>query len=833
MVSLISVTSRQSFALALALALTVGLVAGPIGLLEAAPPATAAFLERHCFECHDGAARKAGLDLEHLEWAFDDRARFERWVRVFDRVERGEMPPSSVERPEKQDQSAFLAAVASGLQQAGDARHRAEGRVGLRRLNRVEFENSVRDLLGIDMPLKHLLPEDSPAQGFDTVADGLRISALSIEKVLEAADLALDAAVELGEQPERIHRRFDYRTERGVRENLDTPDGAITEPAANARHRVIFKELPDAVVFFSDTYSPTDLRDFTVVAAGDYKIKVSAFAYQADGRPVSLLVYADNYRNKRLIGHFDISSGNPREVEFTARLERNEHLKVAPHGTGYNHQGKTVWEVDGGATRFDGLGLAVRWLEVEGPLLDRWPPPSVERVLGEVALELSPPNQKRVRDGKVLAYRAVSEQPSRDLGKVVERFAARAFRRPLEPNEADPFISLGREALEQGRDFEDAVKLSLRGVLTSPQFLLLAERPGPLEDHAIAARLSYFLWSTMPDEELLQRASAGDLSRPDVLKDQVERLLASPKAERLVTNFVGQWLDLRRIDATSPDGRLYPEYDEMLKLAMVGETEAFCAEMLRNNLSVTNFVDSDFLMLNRRIAEHYGIEGVVGEEFRRVKLPSGSPRGGLLGQASVLKVTANGTVTSPVLRGVWVLKRLLGESPPPPPPVPAIEPDTRGSTTIREQLAKHRNSPTCASCHRSIDPPGFALECFDVIGGYRERYRSLELGERPPWKHRGRDIWEYKLGPKVDSGGELEDGRQFGDVEDFKRLLIERRDDLLRSLAEKLVTYGTGAGVDFADRRAVVALVERVQAQGGGLRTLIHEIIQSPLFLNK
>ena len=789
--------------------------------------AAQAFFRKHCLDCHDSETKKGGLDLPALAWNPSDRATFDRWVALFDKVSKGEMPPAKKPRPEQAELKAFLDPLRSSLHAASAARQKEGGRVAFRRLNRSEFENSVQDLMGIDAPLKHLLPEDTPAHGFDTVAEGLRFSTLQIEKVFEAADTALDAAIVLGPAPKSESKRYSYKDEKGIRENLDTPEGFVKDPVAKAKHQVIFRELPDAVVFWSDGYSPTDLRQFSARHAGPYRIRVSAYGYQSKGRPVTLRVYADRFTGRRLLAHFDMPADAAREVEFTARLEANEHLKVVPHGTGYDDQGKGVWEI--GGPRYQGVGLAVQWVEVEGPLFERWPPPSVGRLFGDV-----PVRPVRKRDPRGRAFELAPASPREDLRPAVERFAGRAFRRPLEKGEADGFVRLAETALAAGASFEDAARVAFRAVLSSPQFLLLEERPGLLDDHALAARLSYFLWSTAPDAELLALAAEKKLGLPGVFKAQVERLLSSPRSRRFVENFTGQWLDLRRIDATSPDARLYPEFDEMLPRMMVGETEAFFAEVLAKDLPVASFIDSDFLMLNSRLAVHYGIEGVEGESFRRVARPAGSPRGGLLAQAAILKITANGTVTSPVMRGTWVLKRLLGQ-PPAPPPADAgsIEPDTRGATTVREQLAKHRNVPACATCHRTIDPPGFALECFDVIGGFRDRYRSMDKGERPTTKLRNRSIWEYKSGPAVDPSGELADGRKFSGIAEFKALLLEQKEQVLRNLAGSLLVYGSGAGLEFADREVVEDLVKRVGASGGGLRTLVHEVAASRLFRMK
>ena len=292
-------------------------------------------------------------------------------------------------------------------------------------------------------------------------------------------------------------------------------------------------------------------------------------------------------------------------------------------------------------------------------------------------------------------------------------------------------MAIVQAKLDGGYTFEQAMRAALKGVLISPEFLFLREQPGKLDDFALASRLSYFLWSTMPDDELFALAEQQKLSQPDVLRQQVERMLASPKAAAFTENFVGQWLGLREIDATEPSHIFYPEFDHLLKVSMIRETELFFDEVLKHDLSLTNFVASDFTMLNGRLAKHYGIPGVEGWEFHKTPLPPDSHRGGVLTMASVLKVTANGTTTSPVLRGAWVLDRILGTPPSPPPDdVPAIDPDIRGATTIREQLAKHRSVESCGVCHRKIDPPGFALESFDCIGGWRDKYRVTGNGER-------------------------------------------------------------------------------------------------------
>lgn len=335
----------------------------------------------------------------------------------------------------------------------------------------------------------------------------------------------------------------------------------------------------------------------------------------------------------------------------------------------------------------------------------------------------------------------------------------------------------------------------------------------------------------MPDEELLALAGRGELAKPDALRKQVERMLRDPKAKAFTENFVGQWLNLRAIDDTVPDPALYPEYDDDLKGSMAREPYLFFDEVLKDDLSLTRFVASDFSLLNGPLAKLYGIPGVEGREFRKVSLPPESHRGGVLTMAAVLKVTANGTNTSPVLRGTWVLERILGTPPPRPPvDVEAVEPDIRGATTIREQLAKHRQRPECSTCHARIDPPGFALENFDVMGNWRENYRSVGKGE--PVTVGGRRM-SYKKGPAVDPADALLDGRRFRNIDEYKQLLLADSDGLARALAEKLLTYATGGAPSRSDGPEIDALVRAVRGKRYGLRSLIHEIVQSRLFQSK
>lgn len=814
------------------LCLTVSLA--PCPALGAAPPAAvAAFLDQHCMECHDADVKKAGLDLGALRWEPGEPKAFETWVKVLDRVRHGEMPPKKQPRPEAAAMATFLKELDAPLH-AADAQARAQtGRTVLRRLNRNEYEHTLHDLLGISIPLAGLLPEDTPMHGFDTVAEGLRISQLQMEKYLEAADAAVEEAIRLEEAPAMVQKRYYFKDEPNTRKHLDTPVGAVTDKFnPKQKHRHLLKELPDAVVYFNEGYPPAEVRQFVPRASGVYRVRISAQGHQSGGRAIPMRVYRDNFREKWLLGWFEAPADKPRVVEVTGFLKSNEHLLIQPSDTGLDEKGQGIYNI--GAEAFTGAGLALQWAEVEGPLVESWPPPSVKKLFGDTPLVTLEKKQQKRQGNRLIIYDLVPENPRAAARTLLESFATRAFRRPLEGGEADRFVRLVETEMDAGVSFVEAMKVGFRAVLTAPQFLLFQETPGRLDGYALASRLSYFLWSSMPDEELLKTAAEQRLSKPDVLRAQVERLLRHPRAARFVESFTGQWLELRNIDATTPDKRLYPEFDELLRLSMVGETQAFFAEMLKEDEPVAAFIDSPFAMLNSRMAAHYGIPGVTGEAFQRVALPVGSGRGGVLTHASILKVTANGTTTSPVVRGAWVMKQLLGRPPAPPPPnVGSIEPDTRGATTIREQLDKHRNSETCAGCHQNIDPPGFALESYDVIGGLRERYRSMENGERariPTASGRSHNI---RLGPPVDASGSLPDGRAFAGMSEFKKLLLEDQDVVLRAVTEKLLVYATGAGVRYADRQDVSAITHQVKAQGGGLRALVHAVVASPVFQSK
>jgi mono/diheme cytochrome c family protein len=765
------------------------------------------FLARHCVGCHGPEKPKGGLRLDQLAADFADPAVREKWEAVRKRLDAGDMPPRSKPRPPQKE----IEAVSAWIKRSADgaiARRAAEGRVVLRRLNRVEYENTMRDLLGIDVELQALLPEDGSAHGFDNVGEALHVSSFLMERYLEAADKSLNLAIANGPQPPKVKKRLSIKDSHHVKTTTErvfrvADDGTVTCFSSSAWNAIVV----------SGVYPPD---------RGRYRFRIGVSAVQSGKKPVSFRVDAGPMlmaTKNHLVGYFDVPPGKQTVVEFVDHLEARSTIRIHPHGLGH---ATAVHKV--GADKWEGPGLAVHWVEVEGPLHDSWPPPSHKAIFGDLEQKPAPRYNASKR------VEVVSKDPETDAKRILSNFARRAFRRSVTDEDVGPFLKLVKKKLAEKRSFEQAVRAGLLAVLTSPEFLFLREKPGRLDDFALASRLSYFLWSTTPDEELLTLAEKKKLGEKDALAKQVERMLKSPKARAFTENFVDQWLGLREIDFTIPSHLLYPEYDDLLRASMMQETHLFFDEVLKDDLSLTNFVSSDFTMLNERLAGHYGIDGVVGQAFRKVKLPPKSRRGGVMTMASVLKVTANGTTTSPVTRGAWVLDRILGAPPAPPPSgVAALEPDVRGATTIREQLAKHRQDKTCAKCHSAIDPAGFALESFDVIGGWRDNYRTLGNGKEV--KVSGRRM-PYREGKKVDPADEFEGGK-FADVDDFKRLLLKDPDRLASALTVKLLTYATGGSPLTLQKEDVEAIVKAAREKKYGLRSLVHALVQSKAFRHK
>jgi hypothetical protein len=501
--------------------------------------------------------------------------------------------------------------------------------------------------------------------------------------------------------------------------------------------------------------------------------------------------------------------------------------------------------------------VAFRWMEVEGPLHDDSSGAGYRLLFGDLPLRRLPGREGGVtvtvvargdrREGgrnagrnvvplEEISIEVVSAEPRSDADRLLAGFLRQAYRHPAPPAEVSRFLELFDERMRAGLSFTEAMLACYTAILASPGFVFLRELPGALDDHALATRLSLFLSNSIPDQELRSLADRGELRQPQVLRRQAERLLNQSTVQRFSDAFLDYWIDLRKIEDTTPSTTLYNDYylDDALTEAALAESRLFFRELLSRDLPARLLITSDFTFLNERLALHYGIPGVHGIAMRRVKLPPESPRGGLMTQASILKVTANGTTTSPVLRGKWIVERILGLEIPPPPPVAAVEPDIRGAVTIRQQLDRHRADASCASCHRRMDPPGFALESFDVMGAWRDRYRGVSP-EVPPARGLGKNgqPFAFHFGLAVDATGELPDGRPFRDVREFKQLLLGSERQVARNLLRQLAIYATGSPSRFSDRAALEHILDQCTPGGYGVRSLALALVASPLFQEK
>ena len=825
------------------------------------------FVEKQCFECHDADTKKGNLDLTSLKLELTNAPNFSAWTSIHDRVAKGEMPPKKKARPAPAEVRGFTNSLSSMLLATDRAQVAAEGRATQRRLNRYEYEETLRDLLSLPyLEVKAFLPEDSESHGFNKIGDALDVSHVQLARYLSAADFALRQSMAAQvTRPEPTTNRFytweQYEFFGAIK--LEGPLNRRTFPliGLDLQRSLMAEEKPrmpkttdperrnkEAMAVVVSTYEPTEIRygGFRAPMAGRYRLKFSGYSVwmgptftnvTASKRSEPVTIYAEiPPRSMRKVGSFDVNP-EPTVCEMEVWLQAGETIRPDAarlfRSRPPNHKNPLA--------QADGMpGVAFSWMEVAGPMFEQWPPAGHRLMFDELAMADLPPIVKTNRGGvkRVMpgGVQVSSKEPMQDAERLLRAFMKKAYREPVVEEDVQRFLGVIQGALKADHNFADAMIAGYTGVLSSPGFLYFHERPGRLDDRAIAERLSFFLWNAAPDEELRRLAEGGQLHRSKVLRQQTERLLDDPRSHRFVAAFLDYWLDLRTIAGTAADEQLYPEYqlDDLLTESMTSETQLFFTELLKRNLGVTNLVSSDFAMLNERLATHYGIPGVQGVALRPVKLPADSVRGGLLTEASVLKVTANGTSTSPIKRGAWIMTRVLGLPPPPPPTaVPAVDPDIRGATTIREQLAKHRTQESCNACHRNIDPAGFALESFDVMGAWRDRYRSVGAGD--PVKgigHNGNDF-HFNLGPKVDPTGELPDGRPFKDVRELKQCLVRDDEQLARNLAQQLVVYATGAPIRFADRPEIAKILARTRPGGYGVRSLIQEIVLSDLFLNK
>ena len=835
------------------------------------------FVAKHCVGCHDDSVSEGDFRADLLPKNLGDAASQKAWSRVLARVQSGEMPPpKKKDRPPEKEVTAALVALKTAFHEATLAKHNEAGRVRVRRLNRLEYENTVRDLLGIDSALRDLLPEDDLRDGFNNQTAALSISSVHIQQYMAAADRALDAASIRQARPETKTHRFAFNHE------------AEKPWSAYAHNRLQCNLHGEDLHFFLDTHIevPVALRQFDTVTRdtpGRYRIRITTESRDTtNGEDLIYSVWiAAGGKRKELLGHFDARHRQESTIELTRSFERGETIIIAPYrmakvriDSGYSVYAPDKPEKIPKGWHFlnnpnppiatVGPAIVVKPVEITGPLIDPWPSVGHSLLYGEAA-ELAPAAEvaktarvpetilrpvrahRQLKD--TLTVRLPVEKTEIAIRETLIRFISRAFRRPATAGEVELYHAMARERLAKGECLEVALNAAHRAVLCSPEFLFLVEQKPKLTNHELAARLSYFLWRTAPDAGLRKLADTGELTKSDVLRKEAARLIASPRFEAFVSDFLAQWLNLREIDATTPDRDLFPEYfesihdgrqDVFLHDSLVGETRAYFRDLVQRDLGAAMLVSAPHAYLNQRLAEHYDLPPVKGAALQRVALPADSVRGGLLTQASILKVTANGANTSPVLRGAWLLERIVGTpAPPPPPDAGSIEHDTRRATTIREQLAKHQSVKSCAGCHQKIDPPGFVLEAFDPIGRYRDYYRTTQTGEKLGTDkvkaffggHYGHV--KYLKGPAVDTRSQLPGGVEIADIRAYKAALAVRPELLARSLVRKLATFATGESVEAGDELVVDAVLKRATASGFGVRTLIHEVVQSELFTQK
>ncbi len=780
------------------------------------PKSVETFFENHCFDCHGDGSDEGGLKLDELKFNLDSPAHFQKWELIYDRVKDQEMPPKKAHKIDSTEKQKFLEDLKAPLLKA---HQKSKGTV-LRRLNRQEYQNTLNDLFGTHLDLVNIFPEDGRSHEFNNVGESLSLSMVQLKEYLNAIDWVMETAIEKTvKQPEVILKKANY---------ADTREGKTHIGKA-------WKQLEDgAVVFFRPLGYPTGmLRTANTRKSGWYNIRVKGYAYQSS-KPVTFAIGATTFKRgaqKPTFTYRQLPPGEPKTVEVKAWIEKNYMVEITPWGINDdNYEIKKV-----GINNYKGPGLAILEVELEGPLLPSFPSRGHELIFKGLKREEIEPRNPREKEKSWYKpkFHIVSDSPQVEVEKVLNRIATTAFRRPVEKHEIEAYLKLFNEELESGEMFEESLKTAIAALFCSPDFIFLKEPAGELNDFALAARLSYFLVRTTPDPELLKSAHEGELNDSKVILKHTERLLKDPRHERFIKDFTDAWLNLRDIEFTTPDKSLYPEFDSYLQWSMLRETRQFFASLIENNEPVINYVKSDYALINERLAQHYGIDNVQGPKFQKVKLTPGNVRGGLLSQASVLKVSANGTNTSPVTRGVWVMERILGEVPKPPPPgVPGVEPDIRGASTLREILKKHRSVASCNSCHRKIDPPGFALEGFNPIGGLREAYRSLGEGKKLNLRINGRKV-RYRIGLPVDSSGQFADGQEFKNFNEFRNHLIKDQKTLARTLVTKLLTFSTGREMGFSDREPIEKLLLKAEKDSYRIQDLIRLVVTSDLFRTK
>jgi hypothetical protein len=815
------------------------------------------FFDAHCLGCHEGDGAEGEFRLDRLDTSFAATQTAAAWSEIVNVMNGHEMPPEDQPQPTPEDVAQVVDWITEQLISAESSKR--ESSIVLRRLNRNEYKNTIRDLIGVEVDVSGF-PEDPPAGGFDNNGSGLSMSPLLMEIYFQSAVEVLDRALVDHPRPPTLRWRFQPETGDGDGNRVSYDGQRVI--VNGGKNRVV----DDYKVLHHDNWDRSiSIRDFAVPHAGTYIVRIHAAGHVPSRSEVTasaekfLAARRDRDTEKnperkryhdqayeRDLHHFRTDPmyryGPPR-LKLTQTLGGqprvvDEFDVDAPLAAPHSYETKIEFTTERG-----GLGLEyaysipaelenfwfqsdddfarpelwIDWVELEGPIHEDWPPES-HRCLTDA--------DRYDQDFGNAQARVTRAQ------KIVSETMRRAYRRPVTADEV-----AGRMALfdASNPDFVQAIKAPLTAILVSPNFLFLVEPAAAatageeslrrqLSSHEIATRLSYFLWSSMPDQRLFDLAESNRLLDPVCVCNEVDRMLADPRSDELVNNFAGQWLGLREVGANPPAKDLYRRYDRHLEESIVEESQAFFAEILHHDLSVMNFASSDFVVINERLARYYEIDGVRGDHFRRVMVPEGIHRGGVVTQASVLSITSNGTRTSPVKRGTWIMKNLLGIDPGLPvanvgdiaPKVPGID-----KATVRQRLEIHRQLPQCARCHNKIDPLGFALENFDAAGRWRER-------EGFGYKGRVGDN-----DPLIDASATMIDGTQFTGVDGLRSILVERDTLFLRCLTEKMLTYALGRELGIADRDSVTECVDHLRQGDQSLRQMIHWIVTSEVFTSR
>lgn len=722
---------------------------------------------KYCFTCHSGAKSKGDLDLSPFKTSQDLFKKLPLAESILTNVRNGDMPPANKPKPTRAELDKMIAYLDGAIVKAHLKGKRDPGRVTMRRLNRNEYNNTIRDLLEVDFKPAEDFPLDDIGYGFDNIGEVLTIPPLLLEKYLNAAQLIVDRALMPKVNPYApTVRRYQGRELQ--------PRSVGSLYGKNNQTKLLSTN--------SEVFTTFDFP-----REGRYAFRLRAFGQQAGNEPPKLDLKLDGKTIKTFsVVPVESDSDGKRSFEFITKVTPGSHKVSLAFTNDYMDQ----------ATKKD-RNVAIQGMSIEGPL----DAPKV--VLKHPVLTVTPEGNTKPREAARL-----------NLIRLTER----AFRRPVKPEEVEKFLKLFDAAQKRGDNFTESMKLPVQAILISPHFLFRVENDNNtvesvrrLNDFELASRLSYFLWSSMPDEALYESAKLGKLSDPDVLLAQTRRMLKDPKSNALVENFAGQWLQLRNLKVSTPDTKRFPTFDDALKAAMLKETELFFQEMLTKDHPITTFLDADFTYLNEKLANHYGITTVKGNEFKRTSL-AGTQRRGILTQASILTLTSNPTRTSPVKRGKWVLETILG-TPPPPPPPDAGELSEAGELkgTLRQRMEQHRANPNCATCHNRMDPIGFGFENFDAVGKWR-----LKDGTFP-----------------IEPGGTLPTGQSFQSALDLVKILKQRDEDFRRCLTEKMLTYSLGRGLDSSDRQYVADIAKTCQTKGDSLSALIQTIVISEPFTQR